>query len=140
MSFTPLLATTNEIGLFAKGTFASDFDITSEQFVNYVAIIHEAAEAQILTYINRVDLEAADLTAAPQMYATLKYATIMLIVNGFVNWKTKRSGQIISVGECQIALYSPAVFTKEVKEMLQPYCVRVARAITPDSAADTFYS
>lgn len=138
MSYTPLLATVAEIASMAKGVAPSDFDLNTTEWPGFIETIHSAVETFILNEINWIDMESSDLTAAPRMAYALKYATIMLMVNNFVHWKSKRGGQVITVGDQQTTLYSPEVYTKEVREMIMPWRVKCFGSVAPDNSGDIY--
>lgn len=132
MAYTPFLCTVAEIALFTKDVVAADFGLTSEQFIEMRAIVHSAAEVQILQFLNRTDLTSAVLATFPIMEATLKHAAISLVSNFFVYWKAQKAGKVIQLGDLLVTLLSPEIFTKDLKEALWPHRIPKFGTIDPD--------
>lgn len=132
MSFTPLLATTDEVALFTKNHTHNSFQVSANDFVTIRTNIHQATEARILREINQEDLTAVTLAADPGLQAVLKQATIMVIENIFDWWKQKKAGTMISFNDLAVTFVDPLIFTSTIKDLLAPYKVILFVSVDPD--------
>jgi hypothetical protein len=123
-TFTPLLCPSATINVFIKQIAIRPDDtlgLTGDEFSDLKTVIHEAAEAQILQYINRPLLIKSELDANKHMAATLKVVTATLVQNYFIFLKQQKAGQVIQLGDMVVQMLTPDVFKKELKEKLAPY-------------------
>lgn len=129
MAWSPVLATEAEVLLFTKDCKAGDFGaIEDDDFEDIRTIIHQSVEAQILTFVNRTELEDGN----DFMAANLKMATLMMVSNVFTYWKQVRAGKVISLGDLLVKVLDPEIFTKEIKKLIQPYRIYQLCSVDPD--------
>lgn len=132
MSFTPLLATWAEIQVFMNDIKPADFGMDATTFITMREMVHETAEAQILRYLNRIDMDSTDLSGDSIMAAMLKHATCMLVAKYFDYYKSARTGRVIKLDELTVQVLNPEIFSPEIKKLIGSYKYYTVYSVDPD--------
>lgn len=134
MSFTPLLASWDEVMAFNKTVGREDFRMTQTEWGLAKEIFFPMAEGKVLEYCNQTALTSTDLEDDDNKYlkAGLKMGVCMLISNLFVNIHERRKGTLVQISDFSMELADPQIFTKNIKDILKPYRIIHCQGVDPD--------